>query len=269
MSNQHSDIDEKNPYVKPVVEQGNIYVIQGQPEHGEAIADIDKAAYEYEQSPDDPFGPEAMKQAYLQSLIYFPEGQFVAIDRETNQVVGRTASMRCHFDPTQPVLHSWDEMTDGGRLTTHEAMGDWLYGVESAVRPSYQGRGVGRMLTQARMSILRRLNLKGFLAGSIIMNYPDVADRFTPEAYMREVAAGRLWDNNLSKQLKMGFKFQNAIPDYFDDPRTGGYAAAIVLENPDYNPRLGVLPTHILHPKHYRRVTLVSSGGNRTIYPRV
>ncbi len=130
-----------------------------------------------------------------------------------------------------------------------------MYGVESAVHPAYQGRGVGRLLTNARFDILRRLNLKGFVAGSMIMDYGAVADQYTPDHYVAEVVAGRLWDNNLSKQLKMGFRIHNIIPDYIDDPRTLNYAVAVIWENPNYNPRLGVLPTRVLHTERYRRVT--------------
>jgi hypothetical protein len=105
------------------------------------------------------------------------------------------------------------------------------------------------MLMNARFNILRRLNLKGLIAGSMIMDYGKVADQMTPEDYVREVVAGKRFDNNLTKQMKKGFRVLNVIPNYVFDPRTLNYAAAILWENPDYDPNLGPQPTGILHRK--------------------
>ena len=44
------------------------------------------------------------------------------------------------------------------------------------------------------------------IAGSIIMDYHKVADAVSPEDYVREVVSGARFDNNLTKQLKKGFK---------------------------------------------------------------
>lgn len=117
-----------------------------------------------------------------------------------------------------------------------------MYGVDTAVHPAYQGQGVGGLLMNARFDLLKRLNLRGLIAGSMIMGYGDVAHSMTAEAYVADVVAGKRFDNNLSKQLKKGFRVLNVIPDYVYDPRTLNYAAAILWENPDYNPRVGVLP---------------------------
>jgi hypothetical protein len=44
----------------------------------------------------------------------FPEGQFIAVDTRTDEVVGLTLSMRVAFDPKQPLLESWVETTNYG-----------------------------------------------------------------------------------------------------------------------------------------------------------
>lgn len=111
-----------------------------------------------------------------------------------------------------------------------------MYGVESVVHPRCQGNGVGSRLMDARFATLRRLNLRGMIAGGLIMDYHKVAHIMTAEEYVGEVIAGRLNDNNLSKQLHKGFKFHNLIPDYCEDPRSLNYGAAIVWNNPDYRP---------------------------------
>lgn len=40
-------------------------------------------------------------------LKVFPEGQFIAVEADTNRVVGLTASMRTTFNPRRPRLEPW------------------------------------------------------------------------------------------------------------------------------------------------------------------
>ncbi len=112
-----------------------------------------------------------------------------------------------------------------------------MYGVETFVHPDYQSRGVGSKLMNARFDLLRRLNLRGLVAGSLFVGYSDVAAQLTAAQYVQEVVAGKRFDPNLSKQLRKGFKVKNLIPNYTEDPRTCDWAAAIVWINPDYRPR--------------------------------
>jgi GNAT superfamily N-acetyltransferase len=111
-----------------------------------------------------------------------------------------------------------------------------MYGVESCVHPDYRGSGIGGRLMDARFEVLRRLNLRGMIAGSMIMDYHQVADTLSPEDYVREVVAGKRFDTNLSKQLHKGFRALNLIPDYEYDPRSLNWAVAILWENPHYQP---------------------------------
>lgn len=121
-----------------------------------------------------------------------------------------------------------------------------MYGVESCVHPEYRGRGVGSKLMDARFEVLRNLNLRGMIAGSMIMDYHKVAHLITPEQYVREVIAGLRFDTNLTKQIHKGFRVQNLIPNYIHDDRTLDWAAAILWENPDYvygrTPMTNVIP---------------------------
>src|SRR5690606_26414169 len=151
-------------------------------------------------------------------------------------IIGHTASMLIHYDPSRPFLEPWPVTTGNGYLTTHQPDGEWMYGVESAVLPEYQGHGVGSRLYAARFDLARRLNLRGMVAGSTIMDYHRYADQMTPEQYVEAVAAGFLYDNNLTKQLRKGFRVINIIPNYVTDTLSCGYGAAIVWDNPDYDP---------------------------------
>lgn len=109
-----------------------------------------------------------------------------------------------------------------------------MYGVETLVHPDYQGYGIGGLLMERRFETARQLNLRGIVGGSLIIDYHKVADRLTPEAYVAEVVAGRLFDTNLSKQIKKGFVPSNVIPNYTEYPLSRNYAIAIVWENPAY-----------------------------------
>lgn len=173
---------------------------------------------------------------FLHHIAVFPEGQFIAVDTATDTVVGFTVSMRIHFDPQQPMLASWWELIGYGWLNTHMPTGEWLYGVESAVHPAYQGKGIGKLLTNARLETVRRLNLRGMVAGSAIVSYHKVADTVPVEEYVADVIAGRRFDNNLTKQIKMGFKPMHIIPNYLEDYDCVGYGVEMMIENPAYVP---------------------------------
>jgi GNAT superfamily N-acetyltransferase len=109
-----------------------------------------------------------------------------------------------------------------------------MYGVESCVHPAYRGHGVGSKLMDARFDTLRRLNLRGMIAGSAIIDYSQVADSVSVEQYVADVAAGRRFDTNLSKQLHKGFQAHYPIPDYITDEEVLGYGVLIVWKNPEY-----------------------------------
>lgn len=113
-----------------------------------------------------------------------------------------------------------------------------MYGVETFVHPDMQSRGVGGKLMNARFDLLRQLNLRGMIAGSMIIDYGAVADQISPEQYVQDVIDGKRFDTNLSKQLRKGFKVHNLIPEYTVDARTRNWAAAILWINPEYRPRV-------------------------------
>jgi hypothetical protein len=125
-----------------------------------------------------------------------------------------------------------------------------MYGVESFVHPEYQGNGVGAKLMQARFDVARKLNLRGLVAGSLIIGYGDVADQMSVDEYVKQVAAGTRFDPNLSKQLRKGFKVRNLIPEYTYEPRTLNYAVAILWDNPDYMPAKAAVAAKVM-PSRY------------------
>ena len=112
-----------------------------------------------------------------------------------------------------------------------------MYGVESCVHPAYQGRGVGSKLMDARFNVLRKLNLRGMVAGSAIIDYPKVADSVSVEQYVQDVIDGKRFDTNLTKQLHKGFRVARLLPGYLPVEETGGWGVEIVWDNPDFQPQ--------------------------------
>jgi hypothetical protein len=117
-----------------------------------------------------------------------------------------------------------------------------MYGVDSFVHPDYRSQGVGGKLMEARFTTAKRLNVRGMLAGSLPIDYYKVAGQMTIEQYVREVVAGKRFDNNLSKQLRKGFKVGPIIPDYADSWGSLDWGVTIVWENPAYRPVKRVWP---------------------------
>lgn len=166
----------------------------------------------------------------------FPEGQYAAVERASGRVVGFTVSMRTSHDPRQPHLERWWQAIGNGWLTTHDPRGEWMYGVETDVLADYRSLGIGSRLMEARFTVLRRLNLRGMIAGSLIMDYGAVADELSVEDYVQDVVAGRRFDTNLSKQLRKGFQVRGFISNYVLDETSRRWGVLIVWENPDYRP---------------------------------
>ncbi|HLU11822.1 MAG TPA: GNAT family N-acetyltransferase [Oceanobacillus sp.] len=207
-----------------------IIIIRSHPRYAEAMQALSEAVYGYEASEENEIFTAAQYRHHIQ---IFPEGQFTAL--VGRQVIGLTVSMRIDFDPAHPFIESWWKTVNNGWLN-HKPDGEWMYGVESVVHPNYQGRGIGGKLMEARYETARRLNLRGMVAGSALVSYAKVAHLVSPEEYVRGVVEGRFFDNNLTKQLRKGFKVGALIPNYVDDKETLGWGAVIIWENPDYNP---------------------------------
>jgi ribosomal protein S18 acetylase RimI-like enzyme len=108
--------------------------------------------------------------------------------------------------------------------------------VDTVVHPDYRSQGVGGMLIEARYDLIRALNLRGLVAGSLPIDYYKVADTVSIDQYVRDVVAGRRFDTNLSKQLHKGFKVHSLIPHYSDSERSVQWGVEIVWHNPDYQP---------------------------------
>jgi GNAT superfamily N-acetyltransferase len=171
---------------------------------------------------------------YAAQIKRFAAGQ-LAVLTEAGQVVACSTDFRTtvEFDHFE---HRYIEAVDHNWLGNHDPQGDWLYGADIGVLPEFRRRGIGRLLYEARRNVIRRLNLKGHVAGGLLIGYARYKDRLTIEDYVAGVAAGEIFDPTVSVQLKVGFKVHGIIQNYVDDPTCDNKAAFIVWPNPDYRP---------------------------------
>lgn len=174
-----------------------------------------------------------LPEELLSHLRIFPEGQLVAIERATGQVVGTAASLILAWDDYE-TSDTWMDFTGGGTFETHDPAGRTLYGAEVMVHPAHQGQGVGKALYAARRALCRQLGLRRIRAGARLRGYHRYANTLTPRQYVAKVVYGEIGDPTLSFQIKQGFKVMAVVSDYLDeDDDSLGYAALIEWVNPE------------------------------------
>lgn len=169
---------------------------------------------------------------YAAHIRRFPEGQ-LAVLNQAGQPVACSTDFRTRVD-FDHFEHRYIDAVDHNWLGRHDPEGDWLYGADIGVLPEYRRRGLGRMLYQARRDLIRRLNLKGHVAGGMLKGYGNFKEQMSVEAYVAKVIAGEIFDPTVSVQLKVGFKIHGIIQNYVDDPSCDNKAAFIVWHNPAY-----------------------------------
>jgi len=172
---------------------------------------------------------EPWAAAQLEShLAVFPEGQFVAADTATGELVGMAASLIILWDDYEDHMN-WRDFTGTGYFTNHDpSHGRTLYGAEVMVDPTLQGHGIGKKLYAARRELTERLGLLRIRAGARLRGYHDHATAMSPEDYVRSILAGRTGDPTLSFQIGQGFHVLDVVHNYLrHDPESLGYAAII------------------------------------------
>ncbi|HEX9441314.1 MAG TPA: GNAT family N-acetyltransferase [Roseiflexaceae bacterium] len=171
------------------------------------------------------------EEHFASHLRLFPEGQHVALDGE--RVVGQSSTFRCRSDQAF-VPHTFYDIIAGGFFTNHDPQGEWLYGADTSVHPDYRGRKIASKLYRARKDLIRRLNLRGMVAGGMLPGYNRHKDAMSVEEYIERVTCGELIDPTLTPQLRNGFIVRGVLRDYIDDDAITSHATLIVWEKPDY-----------------------------------
>jgi len=85
------------------------------------------------------------------------------------------------------------------------------------------------MLYDARKALIRRLGLRGMVAGGMVPGFAAYQDQMTIEEYVAAVVAGRMSDPTLTPQLRNGFTVRGILYHHIRDGRVP-HAALIVWE---------------------------------------
>jgi GNAT superfamily N-acetyltransferase len=127
------------------------------------------------------------------------------------------------------------EMMGGStHIPNHEPNGEWLYGVEMAVRPNYRKLGIGTALYEARFDLVKRLKLRGWYAGGSLMGYHRYQDQLSVREYGEKVIRGEIIDPTVTMQKNRGFQLIRVIENYINDEYHSGNGAVLILwPNPD------------------------------------
>lgn len=101
-----------NEYLPSMSGDTTIVVIPSTLEYVEQMVKCHQVAYNY--TPAEITAEDLSVEKFASHLEIFPEGQFIALEVETNTVIGLTSSMRLNLDPHKPSLRSWAEITNDG-----------------------------------------------------------------------------------------------------------------------------------------------------------
>jgi ribosomal protein S18 acetylase RimI-like enzyme len=201
-------------------------VVNSQPEMAEQLARIQRASF-----PELDEGSHITAAHYRAHIARFPEGQFAVLS-DAGEVVACSTDFRATVD-FDHYEHRYLDAVDHNWLSHHDPNGDWLYGADIGVLPEFRQRGIARLLYSARRGLIRRLRLRGHVAGGMLTGYGKLKDQMSVETYVGKVKAGELFDPTVSVQLRVGFMIHSIIDNYVEDPSCDHKAVFIVWRNPD------------------------------------
>lgn len=196
-----------------------IRVRNTQPYDFAAIGELSELIY-----PDDqPWLPEQLAS----HRRVFPQGQFVAEDLASGEIVGMAASLIVLWDDYERT-DSYLEFTANHMFTNHDPTGRTLYAAEVMVDPRRRRQGIGRKLYAARRKLVQNLGLLRIRAGARLRGYSAYAGHFSAEEYVFRVIRGDIIDPTLTFQISNGFRVIGVVEDYLRrDPDSMGWAAII------------------------------------------
>ncbi len=202
-----------------------ILIRQTKIEDYEQIRELSLEAY--------PSSPPWSIEQIRSHLNLFPQGQLVAVDSNTNEVVGMAASLIVKWDDYD-FESSWRDFTDKGLFTNHDpSNGKTLYGAEIMVKRSTRSKGVGSLIYKVREQIAINEGLIRIRAGARLRGYGRYAAEMSVEKYVELVTKGELRDPTLSFQINRGFNVLKIITGYLaHDPESLGHAAVIEWKCP-------------------------------------
>lgn len=163
---------------------------------------------------------------YRKHIELFPEGQFVVVDGD--RVVAATSTIRLNFD-FEHCDHTFDEVIQGGWMTSHNPQGSWLYGADIGTHPEYRGKGIAGALYAARQEMVWRLHLKGQVTAGMLPGYFAHREQYSVAEYYEKVVKGEIFDPTVSMQMKVGFEPRGLLKGYLTDPVCDNSCVLLVL----------------------------------------
>lgn len=247
-------------------------IVPKRPHHAAGAADAIYLANGYRP---DASSRERHRALLTTQVARFPEGQFVAVTVspaggsaavDGALVVGTATTMVTARPPTATPL-PWHEVVGDYGLPNHDPQGTWLYGVEIAVHPAYQRRGIGTALYRARLELVEALHLEGWYAGGMLMGYYRYAAVLSPRAYGEQVIEGVLEDPTVTMQMRRGLEPAGIIEDYYPEPKAGN-CAVLLTWRPAPVPRSAAPRATIATPRRRPAHAAIRTGeraGNAAI----
>ena len=227
---------DKKPAGKELASKRPVYrIVKAQPHHGRGVYETICLANTYDPS-GHISGIFGLKE-WGRLLSRFPEGQLVAVtdtggeDAGGEKVIGVALSLRTNYTSSAEPL-SWYEAIGDLTLANHDPTGSWLYGVEKAVHPEFQGLGIGSALYRAQFALVERLGLKGIVAGGMLKGFARYKHRMSVHEYAERVMCGEIFDPTVSVQMRRGFKPCGVIENYAWDAQAEHTGMLIVWEPP-------------------------------------
>ncbi|WP_205747016.1 nitrilase [Deinococcus sp. KSM4-11] len=207
---------------------GRYVVVQARADDTPALEAVQRACF-----PDLSEDEIATERHFRSHQAHFPDGQLAVLDVESGDLVASSSDLRMDVDFAH-YAHPYLEETGDNLFTTHDPHGEWLYGADIGVHPTCRGQGLATLLYGARHNLIRRLNLRGHIAGAMPKGYGAVADELSIEQYVMAVIRTERSDPVLSVQLRRGYGVWGIIPDYLEDDSCRNYGVCIVWRNRAY-----------------------------------
>ena len=231
--NRH--INKKPLSKKPAVKRPTYKIVAAQPHHGRGVYETICLANTYDPS-GHISGIFGLKE-WGRLLSRFPEGQLLAVADMGGEekVIGIALSLRTNYTPSAKPL-SWCEAIGDLTLANHDSTGSWLYGVEKAVHPEFQGLGIGSALYRAQFALVENLGLRGIVAGGMLKGFAHYKHRMSVHEYADRVMCGEIFDPTVSVQMRRGFKPCGVIENYAWDAQAEHTGMLIVWEPPKVLP---------------------------------
>ncbi|MCP3025922.1 GNAT family N-acetyltransferase [Halobacillus sp. A5] len=146
------------------------------------------------------------------------------------EIAGSMTAMRTEIN--ENTHHTWEEVTAGGTMRTHNPNGSVLYVVDICIDPAYRSLGLGSQLTQAMYETVVHYKLDRLMGGARMPAYHKYKNDLTPEEYVNLVLKNEITDPVLTFLFKAGRSPVCPMAEYIDDKESCNYGLITEWRNP-------------------------------------